>query len=118
MYQELAGRYPDSDAAARARPHVKRLENQFAEKAYKTGQFYFRRKAFDSAIIYFKDVIANYPGATRAPDAIMRLIDSYHAIGYTQELEETCAHLRRYYPNAARLERSCPANADSSATPS
>jgi outer membrane protein assembly factor BamD len=118
LYQELAGRYPDSDAAARARPHVKRLENQFAEKAYKTGQFYFRRKAFDSAIIYFKDVIANYPGATRAPDAIMRLIDSYHAIGYTQELEETCAHLRRYYPNAARLERSCPANADSSATPS
>ncbi|HKA60570.1 MAG TPA: outer membrane protein assembly factor BamD [Gemmatimonadales bacterium] len=118
LYQELAGRYPDSEAAARARPHVRRLENQFAEKAYKTGLFYMRRKAFDSAIIYFKDVIANYPSASRAPDALLKLVDSYQAIGYTQELQETCEHLRRYYPNAARLDRSCPATADSSATPS
>jgi outer membrane protein assembly factor BamD len=118
LYQELAGRYPESDAAGRARPHVRRLENQFAEKAYKTGVFYMRRKAFDSAIIYFKDVIANYPTASRAPDALLKLVDSYQAIGYTQELQETCAHLRRYYPNAAGLDRSCPVTADSSATPS
>src|SRR5207244_11947208 len=52
IYQELAGRFPESDAAARARPHVRRLENQFAEKIYKTGIFYLRRKAFDSDIIY------------------------------------------------------------------
>ncbi|HEV2672674.1 MAG TPA: outer membrane protein assembly factor BamD [Gemmatimonadales bacterium] len=118
IYQELAARYPESEAAGRARPHVQRLENQFAEKAYKTGLFYFRRKAFDSAIIYFKDVIANHPNAARAPDALLRLVDSYHAIGYKEEMQETCAHLRRYYPSAARLDRSCPVVADSSATPS
>jgi len=116
IYQELAGRYPESDAAARARLHVRKLENQFAEKAYKTGTFYMRRKAFDSAIIYFKDVIANYPGAQRAPDALLRLVDAYRAIGYTQEMQETCEHLRRFYPNAARLEASCPAAA-SAASP-
>ena len=109
IYQELAGRYPDTDAAGRARPHVRRLENQFAEKAYKTGTFYMKRKAFDSAIIYFKDVIANYPNAQRAPDALLRLVDSYRAIGYTQEVQETCEHLRRFYPNASRLQASCPA---------
>ncbi len=118
IYQELAGRYPDTDAAARARPHVKRLENQFAEKTYKTGMFYLRRKAFDSAIIYFKDVIANHPNAQRAPDALLRLVDSYRAIGYKQEVQETCEHLRRFYPNATRLDRSCPAAADSSGTSS
>ena len=118
IYQELAGRFPDSDAAARARPHVKRLENQFAEKAYKTGVFYLRRKAFDSAIIYFKDVIANYPNSSRAPDALLRLVDSYRAIKYTLELDETCEHLRRFYPNAKGIDRSCPAVADSSARPS
>jgi outer membrane protein assembly factor BamD len=111
IYQELTGRFPDSDAAARARPHVKRLENQFAEKTYKNGMFYMRRKAFDSAIIYFKDVIANYPNAQRAPDALLRLVDSYRAIGYTQEMQETCEHLRRFYPNASRLATSCPAAA-------
>src|SRR5213594_2286335 len=118
IYQELAGRFPESDATARARLHVRRLENQFAEKTYKTGIFYLRRKAFDSAIIYFKDVIANYPNSARAPDALLRLVDSYQAIGYKEEKQETCAHLRRYYPNAAQLDRSCPVVADSSAKPS
>jgi outer membrane protein assembly factor BamD len=110
IYQELAGRYPDTDAAARARPHVKRLQNQFAEKAYKNGMFYFRRKAYDSAIIYFKDVIATYPDAALAPDALLRLVDSYRAIGYKDELQETCAHLHRFYPQATGLAKSCPAD--------
>jgi outer membrane protein assembly factor BamD len=110
IYQELAGRYPDTDAAARARPHVRHLQNQFAEKAYKNGMFYLRRKAYDSAIIYFKDVIANYPEAALAPDALMRLVDSYRAIGYKDELQETCAHLHRFYPQATGLAKSCPAD--------
>src|SRR6266446_10244332 len=118
IYQELAGRFPDSEAAARARPHMRRLENEFAEKTYKTGIFYLRRRAWDSAIIYFKDVIANYPTTARAPDALLRLVDSYRAIGYKQELQETCEHLRRFYPQATGLARTCPATADSSATPS
>ena len=118
IYQELAGRYPESDAAGRARLHVRKLESQFAEKAYKTGIFYMRRKAFDSAIIYFKDVIANYPSAQRAPDALLRLVDAYKAIGYTQELQETCEHLRRFYPTATGLNASCPAEATAApATP-
>ena len=114
IYQELAGRYPDTDAAARARPHVRRLQNQFAEKTYKNGMFYLRRKAYDSAIIYFKDVIANYPDAALAPDALLRLVDSYRAIGYKDELQETCAHLRRFYPQATGLAKSCPADTTAS----
>src|SRR5947207_7809508 len=122
IYQELAGRFPDSDAAARARPHVRRLENQFSEKTYKTGMFYLRRKAWDSAIIYFKDVIANYPTSGRASDALLRLVDSYRAIGYKEELQETCDHLRRFYPKLVGLNRECPAAAadstrSTSATP-
>jgi len=118
IYQELAARYADSDAAARARPHVRRLQNQFAEKTYKNGMFYLRRKAYDSAIIYFKDVIANYPEAKLAPDALLRLVDSYRAIGYTDELKETCDHLRRFYPQATGLGKSCPAPADTTGTSS
>lgn len=117
-YQELAGRYPESEAAARARPHVRRLQNQFADKTYKNGLFYLKRKAYDSAIIYFKEVIANFPDARRAPDALLRLVDTYRAIGYSEELQETCAHLRRFYPEAPGTRRSCPAAADTTGTPS
>src|SRR6059036_785602 len=35
IYQELAGRYPDSEAAARAQLHVRQLKEWFAEKSYK-----------------------------------------------------------------------------------
>ena len=75
---------------------------------------YLRRKAYDSAIIYFKDVIANYPDAALAPDALLRLVDSYRAIGYKDELQETCAHLRRFYPQATGLAKSCPADTTAS----
>src|SRR5207244_411537 len=43
IYQELAGRYPGTDAAARAQVHVQQLREWFAEKDYKNGMFYFRR---------------------------------------------------------------------------
>jgi hypothetical protein len=39
---------------------------------------------------------------------LLRLVDSYRAIGYSQEVQETCEHLRRFYPNAVRLDRTCP----------
>lgn len=120
IYQELAGRYPDSPPAARAQAHVKELREWFAEKDYKNGMFYFRRRAYDSAIIYFKDVIATYTGTSWVAPALLRLADSYKAIGYADELKETCATLRRFYPTDPGINQRCPpaAAADSSATPS
>jgi len=117
IYQELAGRYPGTDAAARAQMHVQQLREWFSQKDYKNGMFYFRRRAYDSAIIYFKDVIATYPGTSRVPDALMRLVDSYRVIGYGDELKETCTHLRRYFSQTEGLDKSCPADS-SSTTPS
>ncbi len=114
IYQELAGRYPGTDAAARAQAHVQQLREWFAQKDYKNGMFYFKRRAYDSAIIYFKDVIANYQGTARVPDALMRLVDAYRAIGYGDELKETCGTLHKYYPRTEGLAASCPASASDS----
>jgi outer membrane protein assembly factor BamD len=108
IYQELAGRYPGTVAAQRAGQHVLQLKEWFAEKTYKNGMFYLKRRAFDSAIMYFKEVIARYAETPLAADALLRLVDCYRAIGYTAELTETCAHLRRFYPRANGLEGSCP----------
>lgn len=115
IYQELAGRYPGTAAAARAQLHVQELREWFADKDYKNAMFYFRRHAYDSAIIYFKDVIASYPGTARVPDALLRLVDSYRAIGYADERKETCAHLRQYFPQAGGLDKSCPETARAAA---
>ncbi len=115
VYQELAGRYPGTDAASRAQAHVLQLRDWFAEKTYKNGMFYFRRRAYDSAIIYFKDVIASYPGTAPVPAALMRLVDSYRAIGYAEELKEACGSLRRFYPRTDGLDKACPADSSAAA---
>ena len=117
-YQELQGRFPGTDASARAQIHIRHLNDWFAEKDYKNGMFYLRRRAYDSAIIYFKDIIATYPDSRRVPEALVRLVDSYRAIGYAAELREACDHLHRYYPATDGLDRRCPpaTAADTSAT--
>jgi outer membrane protein assembly factor BamD len=116
-YQELAQRYPNSDAAQRAQPHGRQLQNWFAEKTYKTGLFYLKRRAYDSAILYFKDVVATYPGTRHAPLALLRLVDAYGHIGYLEEREETCAHLRQFYSEVPGLAERCPATVASPAGP-
>ena len=107
-YQELVGRYPESEAAARAALHVRRLRNWLAEKAYRNGVFYLRRKAYDSAILYFREVVGAFSDTRWAPDALLRLIDSYAAIGYGEERRETCAHLRRFFPATTVAPERCP----------
>ncbi|HTY05095.1 MAG TPA: outer membrane protein assembly factor BamD [Gemmatimonadales bacterium] len=108
VYQELVGRYPGTDAASRAQLHVRELNDLFATKTYRNGMFYFRRRAYDSGIIYFKDVIATYPESRVVPDALLRLADTYAIIGYADELKEVCGNLRRFHPVEAATARSCP----------
>ncbi len=115
-YQELQGRFPGTDAAARAQVHIRQLNDWFADKDYQNGMFYLRRRAYDSAIIYFKDIIATYPASRHVSEALLRLVDSYRAIRYAAELREACEHLRRYYPTTGGLDRRCPATAATDTT--
>lgn len=115
IYQELIGRYPGTDAAARAAIRVHQLNDQFATKSYENGMFYFRRRAYDSGIIYFKDVIASYPDSRLVPDALLRLADTYAIIGYGDELKEVCGTIRRFHPAQAASARSCPPDSTTAA---
>jgi outer membrane protein assembly factor BamD len=107
-YQELSTRFPDSRAAERAKMKIQALGEKFAEKEYRAGIFYFRLKAYDSAIIYFRAVAADYGESTFAAQALIKLVEAYRKINYNEELKETCAHLRQYYPRAEGLNDVCP----------
>jgi outer membrane protein assembly factor BamD len=106
-YQELLNRYPDSPVAARARQRIVGLEDRFAEKQYRAALYYFRLKAYDSAILYLKDVAATYPRAAITPTALLKLVAAYRALGYAEDLQETCAHLRRFHPTTPGLDLAC-----------
>lgn len=112
-YRELAARFPDSRAAARAAAKLVRLADMFADKDYRSGRFYQRLKAYDSAILYYRSVVADYPQSRYAPQALLRLVQIYRLLDYADERRETCDHLHRYYPQTAGLSQTCPAPADS-----
>lgn len=107
-YQELVNRYPDSDAATQAKARIDDLNDKFALKEYKAARYYLRFKAWDSAVIYLRDVLATYPRAQVAPQALVDLIATYRTLGYVEDAEQTCGYLRRFHPGAAGTDRVCP----------
>jgi outer membrane assembly lipoprotein YfiO len=121
-FNTLLGLYPDSEHAAPAREQIADLEQWFATKEYEIGLFYIRTmKGYDSAIIYFQNVLTRWPHVPRARDALLRLAESYRTINYREDAIETCARLRESYPRDAEVEQVCrgfpAAVADSAAAP-
>jgi outer membrane protein assembly factor BamD len=113
-YQELINRYPGTPAAKRAEERIKDLHERFAYKEYKAALYYMRLKAYDSAILYLKDLVATYPRSAVAPDALMRLVQAYRTLGYREDVEETCGYIRRFHASAPGAGKACPEAAEAS----
>ncbi|HEX2249605.1 MAG TPA: outer membrane protein assembly factor BamD [Gemmatimonadales bacterium] len=107
-YQELVNRYPESTAAKRGQLRITELNERFASKAYKSAMFYFRLKAYDSAILYLKDLVATYPRAAVVPQALVKLVQAYRALGYREDVQETCGYIQRFHPRAPDIREVCP----------
>ncbi|HET6777694.1 MAG TPA: outer membrane protein assembly factor BamD, partial [Gemmatimonadales bacterium] len=110
-YQELLNRYPGTPAAKRAQQRITELNERFATKTYKAALFYFRLKAYDSAVLYLKDLVATYPKAAVVPEALIKLVQAYRALGYREDVQETCGYIRRFHPRAPKASEFCPTNA-------
>ena len=108
-YNTFLGLYAEQNPqlAEAARREVIELEQWFATKEYQTGLFYFRRKAYDSAMIYFRNILERWPHVPRVRDALLRLAESYRAIRYREELDETCTRLRETYPADGEVGEIC-----------
>ena len=113
-YQELLNRYPGGSAAKRAQASIDDLQERFAYKEYKAALYYMRLKAYDSAILYLKDLVATYPRASVAPDALIHLVQAYRTLGYKEDVAETCGYIRRFHPNASGVGKACPDTAGAS----
>ena len=85
------------------------MQEWFATKQYKAALYYLRFKAYDSAILYLKDLVATYPRASIAPEALIKLIGAYQHLGYKEDVQETCGYLRRFHSKAPGVDEACPA---------
>lgn len=96
--RSLTLHYPDSEFTPRAREIITELTNRLAEKEYLAANHYFNRRAFDSAIVYYQVILAEYPATIWAPRALLRMVEAYERLGYEQEATSTRERLLRDYP--------------------
>jgi outer membrane protein assembly factor BamD len=106
-YESLLASYPDSPYAKRGQERLAKLDEWMAEKDYNTGYLYLKRKAFDSAILYFKDVVRQHPNSKKTRDAYLRLLEAYRAIKYTEDARDLCDAMRKAYPTDREVSKEC-----------
>ena len=106
-FESLLTSYPDSPYAKRAQDELTKLDEWLAEKDYNTGYLYLKRKAYDSAILYFKDVVREHPNARKTRDAYLRLLEAYRAIKYTEDARDLCDAMRKAYAQDREVVKAC-----------
>ena len=107
QFQTLESLYSTSPLIPRADKQLATLDEWFAIKDFESGYHYLKRKAYDSAIIYFKDVIRLHPNAKKTKEAYVRLLESYRAINYKDDARELCDAMRKAYSNDRDVSRAC-----------
>ncbi len=73
---------------------------KLAKKDFLTADFYFRRKLYDSAIIYYEFVVQSFGDTEFAPRALLGIYRSNMAIGYDDLADEAKERLLSAYPDS------------------
>ena len=110
-WRGLLTNYPETALRDSVTRSLAAVEDKLATKDYDTGDHYLRRNAFDSAIIYFKDVLKVYPSTAHARLAGLKLLVAYRAIRYGEEAKELCDTMAKSYPQDAEEKSACASQA-------
>ncbi|WP_422396655.1 outer membrane protein assembly factor BamD [Sphingomonas ginsenosidivorax] len=95
---ELMRRYPNTRYASDARLKIDLVNDHLAGKEMEIGRFYETRRQWLAASGRYRTVIDQYQQTTHTPEALMRLTETYLALGVPVEAEKSAAVLGRNYP--------------------
>ena len=102
---ELVRRYPETRYAADARLKIDLVRDHLAGKEMEIGRFYQRRHQWLASVSRFRQVVDEYETTTHTPEALMRLTESYLALGIPEEARKAAAVLGVNYPGSKWYER-------------
>jgi outer membrane protein assembly factor BamD len=95
---EVVRRYPDTPYADDSRLKLDLVRDHLAGKEMEIGRFYQRRRQWLASVIRFRIVIDTYQTTSHTPEALMRLTESYLALGIPEEARRSAAVLGANYP--------------------
>jgi outer membrane protein assembly factor BamD len=110
QYRTFDTVYPDSPLKKQADSASMAIDEKKAEKDYGIAEHYVRRHAYESSLIYFKDVVKDYPNTQTARNALMAMVLVYRRpeLKYVPEARETCVTLRTAYAGDPEVKALCP----------
>lgn len=117
QYRTFLRTYPNSVLADSAAIEMARLDEMFAQKDFEIALHYIRRKAYDSAVLYLREVVEAWPNTDTARKAMIKLVDVYRlpAMNYQEDADEVCSALRAGFPTDPDVLETCkvsPASGD------
>jgi outer membrane protein assembly factor BamD len=97
---EVTRKYPTSEYANSAKQKIEVARDQLAGKEMETGRYYLKRKDYTGAINRFKVVVTKYQTTRHVEEALMRLAESYMALGIVEEAQTAAAVLGHNFPDS------------------
>jgi outer membrane protein assembly factor BamD len=92
--------YPDSEYARSAILKFDLAFDQLAAKEMEVGRYYLKRGHYPAAINRFRSVVADFQTTTHTAEALHRLVESYLALGLTDEAQTAGAILGYNYQSS------------------
>jgi outer membrane protein assembly factor BamD len=102
---EVVRRYPNTRYASDSRLKVDLVRDHLAGKEMEIGRFYQRRNEWLASVVRFRNVVDEYQTTTHTPEALMRLTESYLALGIPEEARKSAAVLGANYPGSKWYQR-------------
>lgn len=82
----------DEKIRAQAEKHIAELNDMLAKRVYKTGELYFRMDQPKAAIIYWENLISEYPASEYIPSAYYNMARAYIDLN---DKENSCKSLTK-----------------------
>jgi outer membrane protein assembly factor BamD len=98
--EDVIRKYPNTEYAISAKRKIDVGRDQLAGKEMEVGRFYLQRRDYTGAVNRFKVVVTQYQTTRHVEEALMRLTESYMALGIVHEAQTAAAILGHNFPDS------------------
>ncbi len=99
-FLELLRLFPDSPYSRDATLKLELTLDHLAGKEMSIGRWYQERGAYIAAVNRFRTVIDHYQTTSHVPEALLRLVETYLALGLVGQARDSAAVLAHNYPGS------------------
>jgi outer membrane protein assembly factor BamD len=103
--QRLLQFFPASDLRPDAEALLAEARGKLAEKSFVLGKYYFDRKFYESANVYFEKATSERPSPELLPRLLFLMWDSYTRVGFDTEARVVRDRLFEEFPDSPETER-------------